>query len=70
MTLKLIKNHKTLSEWFNDLPIKTKVEAYNFVQSLIPVFVPDIFVGDPPPTDVGTIPLDSTGIDLHTEWKS
>ena len=69
MTLKLIKNHKTLTEWFTDLDLEQKLNVYHFINQK-PIKFPDIFIGDPPPTDVGTIPLDSTGMDLHTEWKS
>ncbi len=69
MALK-IKNHKTLNDWFSDLTLQQKLDVYFFVNHE-PIDFDNLFVGDPPPTDVGTIPFDPTGgtggMDLHAE---
>lgn len=56
--MKLIKNHKTLTEWFADLPLEDKLNLYNYYPdyNLKPII--DIFY-DPPIIDVGTEPLNS-----------
>jgi len=55
--MKLIKNHKTLTEWFEDLLLEDKLNLYNYYSdyNLKPII--DIFE---PVIDVGTKPLDST----------
>lgn len=60
--MKLIKNHKTLTEWFEDLPLEDKLNLYNYYPDYKPII--DIFY-DPPIIDVGTEPLDSTS---KTVW--
>lgn len=53
--MKLIKNHKTLTEWFEDLPLEDKLNLYNYYPdyNLKPII--DIFYE---PVNVGTEPLD------------
>lgn len=56
--MKLIKNHKTLTEWFSDLPLEDKLNLYNYYSDYLyskPII--DIFYE--PVGDVGIKPLDS-----------
>lgn len=59
MTLKIVKNHKTLSEWFDDLSLKDKLNLYDYYAEQNLELLTDIFypADDPPAVDVGTIPL-------------
>jgi len=42
MTLTIVKNHKTLSEWFADLDLEQKLSIYRWLNQK-PIILEDIF---------------------------
>ena len=57
----MMEKPKTFTEWFNNLSLKDKLKLYYYHTDQELELIDNIFVGDPPPTDIGTIPFDPTG---------